>query len=112
MEKILGWESVLASEFLIVLFLCLLAVKLAVKKPRNSSTDWWAWYSAYLRSAEWKMKREGVLLRSQGRCEKCDKRLPIQVHHLTYERVGNELPEDLAALCFDCHRPIHPGKRF
>jgi 5-methylcytosine-specific restriction endonuclease McrA len=112
MAKIPVVEYALVSEFVIVLGLCLLLARWAFRKPRNSTSDWWAWYNAYLRSAEWKMKREGVLLRSQGRCEKCDKRLPIQVHHLTYERVGNELPEDLAALCFDCHRPIHPGKRF
>jgi 5-methylcytosine-specific restriction endonuclease McrA len=84
----------------------------SVSRPSNSNSEWWRWYNGYLRSPEWKLKREGILLRSQGRCEKCAGRKPIQVHHITYARVGNELPEDLAALCFDCHRPIHPGKRF
>ncbi|MGH2369964.1 MAG: hypothetical protein ACRDI2_17430 [Chloroflexota bacterium] len=30
-----------------------------------------------------------------------------EVHHLTYERLGDELPEDLAALCAPCHRGAH-----
>src|SRR3954469_18543490 len=99
----------LPGNLLIILTFILVIAKVAglqpFRKHRNSSDDWWHWYNGYLRSAEWKMRREGILLRSQGRCEKCARRMPIQVHHLTYERVGNELPEDLAALCFDCHRP-------
>jgi 5-methylcytosine-specific restriction endonuclease McrA len=92
----------------------LLLVKLAVKKPRDSSTDWWAWYNAYLRSAEWKMKRKGVLLRCGGRCERCAKAIATDVHHLpgSYARIPHELPWDLAALCYDCHKAQHPGKRF
>ena len=31
-----------------------------------------------------------------------------EVHHLSYERVGRELPEDLVALCPGCHRRAHP----
>jgi 5-methylcytosine-specific restriction endonuclease McrA len=28
----------------------------------------------------------------------------LQVHHITYARLGNELPSDLLVVCFDCHR--------
>lgn len=82
------------------------------KKSKSSSASWWRRYNAYLRSAEWKMRREGVLLRSGGKCERCAKVAWLSIHHTTYERVGNELPEDLAALCYDCHKLQHPGKKF
>lgn len=34
----------------------------------------------------------------------------LDVHHLTYERLGNELPEDLVVLCARCHALRH-GKK-
>lgn len=30
----------------------------------------------------------------------------LEVHHRTYERLGNERPEDLVALCWCCHDEI------
>jgi hypothetical protein len=33
----------------------------------------------------------------------------LQIHHLTYKRIFNELPSDLQALCFPCHEWIHAG---
>jgi hypothetical protein len=38
----------------------------------------------------------------------CHGRKATQAHHLTYERVGKELPGDLTAVCRDCHRVQHP----
>lgn len=32
---------------------------------------------------------------------------PMQIHHLTYERLGAELDEDLIAICEKCHRAMH-----
>lgn len=70
---------------------------------------WWDWYAAYLACPEWHVRRAAVLERDGGRCrvEGCD-RPATQVHHLTYERVGYELLDDLAAVCDECHRKIHP----
>jgi hypothetical protein len=31
----------------------------------------------------------------------------LEAHHRTYERRGEELPEDLTALCPTCHRWFH-----
>lgn len=75
-----------------------------------AKTDWWAEYNRYLKSPEWQQKRQAVIRRAEGRCELCGMRKPIQVHHLTYARMRHELPEDLAALCFDCHKRQHSGK--
>src|SRR5262249_11952584 len=40
-------------------------------------------------------------------CEKCGTRPAIEVSHLTYLRVFQELPSELVALCRQCHSEIH-----
>lgn len=92
------------------------------------TTDWWTWYREYLRSPEWKRKRAKVLRGVNGRCEKCHrKRALLQVHHLSYARVGQQkngkrkakeiMPlrvgpivvrrGDLMAVCTQRHNKIH-----
>ena len=39
-----------------------------------------------------------------NRCSSC---LNLDAHHLTYERFGNELPEDLMILCRTHHIELH-----
>lgn len=68
------------------------------------------WYAGYLNSPQWRSKRALVFTRSQGMCEGCGRREAVQVHHLTYARVGREMLFDLAAVCMECHRAIHPDK--
>lgn len=69
-------------------------------------------YQAYIQSPEWERVRKRILKRARGKCEKCQKRPPIQVHHLTYDRLGNERDEDLLAVCGPCHQSCHPDKKF
>jgi hypothetical protein len=77
-------------------------------------------YEEYLRSPTWRLRRADAIKRAGGKCEDCraEYRLrgaasgymmwPAQeVHHLTYERVGNERPEDLVALCERHHLARH-----
>jgi hypothetical protein len=60
-------------------------------------------YQRYLASREWALKKEAVRKRSRNSCERCG-RVPMQAtHHLTYERIGNELLEDLQGVCNPCH---------
>lgn len=74
-------------------------------------------YSAYLKSDAWKAKRAAVIFRDQGRCQaekngaKCGKRHKIEVHHLTYQRFGNEKLSDLVCLCAGCHKAEHVNNR-
>lgn len=85
------------------------------RNRRNSSDDWWIWYRSYLRSPEWEVKRQSVISRAGGRCEKCGNYgRRIDAHHLpgSYSRIPHELPWDLAALCYECHKGEHRGKRF
>lgn len=64
-------------------------------------------YLSYLRSAEWQSKRSQVIARD-GCCQSCGrKKAKMHVHHLTYDRLYNELLEDLQLLCEACHVELH-----
>jgi hypothetical protein len=64
-------------------------------------------YLNYLRSAEWERKRNEHLFWCDYMCEICDLAKACQVHHWTYERLGNEWPQDLCAVCVRCHHKLH-----
>ena len=65
------------------------------------------WYPIYLRSPHWQRTRKLALKRAGHRCESCKATGPLEVHHLTYVRLRQELPEDLRVLCRDCHADVH-----
>lgn len=65
------------------------------------------WYREYLKSPEWKGKRLKVLARCGYLCEGCGIYKASQVHHLTYNNVGNEFLFELVGLCSKCHSEIH-----
>jgi len=68
-------------------------------------------YQSYLNSAWWKAQREKALERATYRCQLCNNPDDVlQVHHRTYERLGEELPEDLTVLCKSCHYWFHKSK--
>ncbi len=74
-------------------------------KAYSNHEEWQKVYRDYLKSNLWKDKRRQVLTRANGKCERCKSIiLDPDVHHLTYERVGNERLDDLVVLCFPCHR--------
>ena len=64
-------------------------------------------YDEYLASDEWEERRQLVMDRAEGLCEGCRKAPAVQVHHLTYEHVFNELLYELVALCVPCHKRAH-----
>ncbi len=64
-------------------------------------------YEVYLASPEWKAKSIAAKERAGNRCQLCNSRGPLDTHHRTYERLGNELSEDLIALCRKCHSKFH-----
>ena len=62
-------------------------------------------YKKYMRSKEWKAKRQEKLEACDHKCE-CEGgcyRTATQIHHLHYDTLGNESMEDLQALCPKCH---------
>lgn len=64
-------------------------------------------YYEYIKSTEWYERTKEIRARRGGRCECCLMRNGSSVHHRTYERLGNELPEDLIHVCDCCHKMIH-----
>jgi hypothetical protein len=66
----------------------------------------------YLGGAAWAQKRAEILDRADGEREGCAVEAATgetEVHHLTYERVGAEMPGDPIARCPGCHRRAHAG---
>jgi len=64
-------------------------------------------YSEYLQTEHWKNIREGALLRANHMCRMCGSKYNLQVHHNTYNNLGNERNEDLTVLCKECHEFFH-----
>lgn len=64
-------------------------------------------YQAYLSSQPWYVKRGAAIQNASGVCECCEYFPATQAHHITYERIGHELPSDLMAVCSFCHELIH-----
>src|SRR5438876_9617110 len=64
-------------------------------------------YVPYLKSPEWKAKRQSVNKRCKGICERCSKYPVDDIHHLTYDRAYCERLEDLQGLCKPCHQFLH-----
>lgn len=71
---------------------------------------WDRWYRAYLASFAWRQRRSAVLQRDEFTCQGCLAANATQVHHLTYDHVGNELLFELVSVCDECHRKAHPDK--
>lgn len=67
----------------------------------------------YLNSKHWRILRKKIYDKYNGKCKKCHKTFDSQhmnVHHLTYKRIGKEKESDLVLLCEKCHSKIHDEK--
>lgn len=64
-------------------------------------------YAAYLESEHWQELRQQVIERDGWHCRRCHRPDYVQVHHLTYARLGRERLDDLVSLCKDCHERTH-----
>jgi HNH endonuclease len=63
-------------------------------------------YEKYMRSPKWRAKRQHRLKLDDNTCQSCGAtpdQYRLEVHHLTYERLGNEEMDDLKTLCVICH---------
>jgi 5-methylcytosine-specific restriction endonuclease McrA len=78
---------------------------------------WHKAYEVYLRSHAWRAKRHAVLERADNHCERCDgggglfAAALLEVHHWTYDHLGDERLDELEALCRDCHREADGERR-
>lgn len=74
-----------------------------VKKIKN--------YNEYLKSNWWRTVREQRLRLDLYLCALCKSKYKLHVHHITYERIGEEnVFTDLITLCEKCHNAEHKRK--
>lgn len=84
------------------------AVKESADRIMNADDSiFWQAYEKYLASPEWQKKREKVLARASGICEGCAENSATQIHHLSYEHMGDEYLFELVAVCDACHEKLH-----
>lgn len=76
-------------------------------KRGEQREEWRAWYTSYLASPEWQERRQAVPKREHHLRQGCRQERATEVHHLTYEHVGEELLFELVAVCRSCHEKAH-----
>lgn len=64
-------------------------------------------YKDYIKSDRWREVAEAKKQSVGNKCEICNSSKRLQVHHRTYERLGNENENDLTVLCWYCHAKFH-----
>lgn len=79
----------------------------AIQKQHKDKPWRWPLYQQYLNSKEWAEKKKEVLFRDDYCCQLCGEVENLNVHHLTYNRVGDEALFDLVTLCSYCHADEH-----
>lgn len=67
-------------------------------------------YYQYIKSPSWRALRLNLFKTRGKKCERCGSKNMIEVHHLTYVRLGNEKMSDLEVLCNVCHAKEHDAK--
>jgi hypothetical protein len=69
-------------------------------------------YKEYLQTPHWKRRREDKLRVAGRSCQLCNRSsVVLNVHHRTYERLGEELDGDLIVLCRACHSTFHEHRQ-
>jgi len=63
-------------------------------------------YLDYLNSNAWQKKRDEALSFYGSECQRCSS-IATQIHHRTYDNLGNEPMRDLEPLCAPCHALEH-----
>lgn len=63
-------------------------------------------YKAYMSSPQWDVKRVEAIKKDGNRCRTCGRIGKLEVHHISYIRMGQERPEDLMTLCPKCHEEM------
>ena len=70
---------------------------------------WRIKYETYMSSPAWRATRSSFIEASGGslKCASCGQKDDIALHHVSYDRLGSELLEDLIPMCPTCHQGVH-----
>lgn len=64
-------------------------------------------YNIYIKSEWWEKRKNKYYQKHSKKCALCDSKKYITLHHLIYKDYGNELDENLVALCSEHHKLFH-----
>lgn len=98
----------MAELAIVVAIAVLLAIRQRNLRARATRRGHSIEYEAYLASPLWAARRRRWIRQAHGRCQNCRSRRRLTVHHVTYERLGHELDNDVVVLCWPCHEQLHP----
>lgn len=76
-----------------------------LSESKGKNREFYDWYINH--SPVWVAIRQWALQRAGNKCEQCGKTYMLSVHHLNYNNLGKEHPEDLKVLCQECHERAH-----
>ena len=83
-----------------------LVKEIDTRKAEKRRDTFWDDYNEYLKSEEWKIKRELVLKRDNHLCQSCLNATAYEVHHTVGIFRKNEPLFTLVSLCNSCHNII------
>ena len=75
--------------------------------PLNSGSIRFMTYHEYILSPEWQSRVDSYKEAADWTCEECEDTENITGHHKHYLNLGNEPPEDIEVLCWNCHKKRH-----
>ena len=61
----------------------------------------------YLNTYHWKSFRNKIVKYANYKCQICDSKWVLNVHHRNYDCRGKEEYRDVVVLCADCHSKFH-----
>lgn len=80
-----------------------------IKTEQKSSSNQYMHYEdkqEYMKSSSWLWRKLAVLARD-NKCQLCESKQELVIHHIRYDNLGNEPLEDLVLLCQPCHDKLH-----
>jgi molybdenum cofactor biosynthesis enzyme MoaA len=69
-------------------------------------------YKKYIASKEWKRKAKFARQLAGQRCENCNKKTRLDVHHSNYKCLYRERFDDVYVLCRTCHKDEEQNLKF
>ena len=85
------------------------AMSLWEERRKNEKKEWLLLHDEYLKSPQWKKKRQLVIERDKV-CQGCLSSPIEEIHHLSYKNWTDELFFQLVGLCRSCHQKLHDDK--
>ena len=66
-------------------------------------------YKEYVASEEWQnsKRRKQCIKDADNKCQMCGIGFGLEVHHVHYQNLGKEKPDQLVLLCVLCHEYTH-----